>query len=207
MENKSATKKFVEIENIVDSVVILRGGALRSVIEVTSVNFELKSTDEQQGIIQAFQGFLNTVDFPLQLLSQSRKLDINKYLAEVASATAETTNELLRVQTEEYARFIKGLNELANIMTKKFYIIVPYYSTSAPTDGFFDKIKAPFSHSKATAGSVDANFAQNRSQLEERVNVVSNAITGVGVTARVLTEQELITLYYGYYNFGQTVNS
>src|SRR3989344_4887809 len=196
--SESATKKFVEIADIVDTVVILRGGALRSVIEVTSVNFDLKSANEQQGIIQAFQGFLNTIDFHLQIASQSRKLDINRYLADVAAITAETENELLKVQSEEYARFIQGLSELANIMTKKFYIIVPYYGPAVGgAKGWLGKLRGLLSKSiPPVGGASDALFAQNKAQLEERVSTVANAITGVGVTARVLIQPELLQLYY-----------
>lgn len=201
-------KNFVEVEDIRDSVVIVKGGALRSVIEVTALNFDLKSADEQQGIIQGFQGFLNTIDFPLQLLTQSRTLDIAGYLKQVERMVEGQTNELLKIQTTEYIRFIQGLSELANIMSKKFYIVVPYYSGVVVKTNALDRLRKVFSRSKkGPATTSDGEFEKSRAQLEERVNVVSNAITGSGVTARVLDAQELMSLYYGYYNFGQTIHS
>ena len=199
-----ATKDFVEIKEIRDTVVLLRGGELRSVIEVTSVNFDLKSADERTGIIQAFQSFLNTVDFPLQIITQSRKLNIEKYLSEVAKIFDQNSNDLIKVQMQEYERFIQGISELANIMTKKFYIVVPYYTEgSAQTAGILAKLRGFFSKSKSGSTVAEAEFERNKAQLEERVEVVSGAINGVGITPRILQKEELTALYYGYYNFGQ----
>ncbi len=202
----SATKAFVEIENIVENVVILRNGALRAVLEVTSMNFDLKSADEQQGVIQGFQGFLNTIDFPLQIVTQSRKLDINRYLGTVRELIEKTDNELMRVQAEEYGRFVQGLSDLANIMTKKFYVVVPYYGGPVAAKGIMDKIKSFFSKSHVSSAKAGVEFEKNRNQLNERVDVIANAISGIGVTAKVLNQQELMNLYYGYYNFGQNLN-
>ena len=127
------TKQFVDIFDIKDNVVILKNGSLRLVLEASSVNFDLKSNDEQIAIVRAFQNFLNSLDFPLQIVLHSRKLNIQNYLQQTQQIVEKVDNELLRIQGIEYIRFLKGLTELANIMSKKFYVVVPFYATESKT--------------------------------------------------------------------------
>lgn len=193
------TKDFVQIEDIKDDVVVLKGGSLRAVIEVNSMNFELKSQDEQTAIIQRFQDFLNSLDFPVQIAVSSRKLNIKGYLEEVDKIIDRQTNELLRIQASEYARFIKGLTELTNIMSKKFYIIVPFYITALQKSGL---IKGLFKSGKSGQSIKDSDFTNFKVQLEQRVNLVLDSISNTGLSGKRLNKEELANLYYQAYNPG-----
>lgn len=195
----NTTKDFVQIENIKDDVVILKGGSLRAVIEVNSMNFELKSQDEQTAIIQRFQDFLNGLDFPVQITISSRKLNIKGYLEEVDKIINGQTNELLRIQASEYARFIKGLTELTNIMSKKFYIIVPFYITALQKSGL---VKGLLKSNKNGQSLQDKDFENYKTQLEQRVNLVLDNISNTGLSGKRLNKEQLANLYYQAYNPG-----
>lgn len=134
---KSSTQSFLEIADIKDNMVILKNGTVRSVLMVSSINFALKNQDEQEGIISSFYSFLNSIDYPLQIVIQSRNLDIDDYLQKLENLSKQQTNELLRMQTLDYTQFVKELLELQSIMTKKFYVIVPYSALSDKKKGFF----------------------------------------------------------------------
>jgi len=126
MANQS-TEQLVPITDIREGVVILKNGSLRMILEVSSINFELRSGDEQIAILQGFQRFLNSVDFPLQIVVGSRELNIDSYLKAIDGIIESAENELLKIQASEYSRFIKELSSLSNIMSKKFYVVIPFY--------------------------------------------------------------------------------
>src|SRR3989344_935086 len=128
-----STKNLVDIADIVDNIVILKNGSLRTVIEVSSINFELRSEGEQVATLQNFQRFLNSTDFPLQIVVNSRRLDIEDYIKLIETTAESLTSELLKIQAAEYSKFIKELAELSNIMSKNFYIVVPFYVFEAPS--------------------------------------------------------------------------
>lgn len=202
----SSTVQFVDIADVRDILVLLKDGSLRAVIEVESVNFDLKSNDEQIGILRGYQDFLNALDFPLQIVINSRKLDITGYLALLDAAGQQQTNELLQTQVTEYSRFIKGLSELANIMTKRFFVIVPYYAieeTKTQGNGIGGKLKALFGSAKTTTVLNDENVAKYREKIEQRISVVMAGLNPLGVQTRILQQEELLNMYYGYYNPGQ----
>lgn len=204
---EQTTKDFVELADIRDSVLILKNGSLRSVIEINSMNFELKSSDEQIAIVQAFQNFLNATDFPIQILVSSRRLDINPYLKSLDSLIDEQKNELLRIQAVEYSRFVRGLTELANIMAKKFYVVVPFYAVETPAtkttkEGFLTALKSIFTPAKFIKTLTDEELELYKTQLEQRIDVTSESISGLGLESKVLGREELINLFYGYYNPG-----
>lgn len=193
----TTTKNFVQIQDIKDNIVILKGGSLRAVIEVNSMNFELKSQDEQTAIIQRFQDFLNALDFPVQILILSRRLNIKNYLDEVNKIIEGQINELLRIQALEYSRFIKGLTELTNIMSKKFYIIVPFYITIIQKKGSLSLFKR-----KEQKDVKDQDFANYKTQLEQRVNLILDNIANIGLSGIRLDKEALANLYYQLYNPG-----
>ena len=125
MANTSSTHQLIEAKEIKDGIVIFKNGGLRAVLMVSSINFALKSNEEQEAIIDRFQGFINSVDFPIQILVQSRKLDISEYLKFLNERIEVQTNELLKIQTSEYLSFIQELVKLTNVMSKFFYVIIP----------------------------------------------------------------------------------
>lgn len=203
-KTSASTRDFVEISELRDNLVILKNGSLRAVIEVNSMNFELKSTDEQTAIIRAFQNFINAVDFPLQIQINSRQLDIQPYLKSLDQVITTQTNELLKIQAVEYSRFIKGLTELANIMAKKFYVVVPYYAIETPANqgGFANALKSLLAPTKFIANLTDEQLQNYQTQLNQRVDVVLEGIAGLGLEAKVLNKDQLTKLYYSYYNPG-----
>ena len=198
------TRDFVTIADIRDGLVIMKNGSLRALVEVTSMNFELKSSDEQTAIIRAFQNFINSVDFPLQICVSSRQLDIAPYLKSLEEIIATQTNELLKIQAIEYSRFVKGLTELANIMAKKFYVVVPFYAVETPVSkaGFLTGIKSIFSSRKFAQTITEEALANYRIQLDQRVAVAVEGIAGLGLETKILDQQALTNLYYSYYNPG-----
>jgi len=200
---QSATQEMVEVTDIKDDVVVMRNGSLRSVIRIGSMNFELKSKDEQTAIIIAFQNFLNAVDFPLQIVVGSRKLDINPYLKSLEGLLETETNELLKIQINDYTRFVRGLTELSNIMDKEFYIVVPFYIAESPTaakTGVFGSLKSIFSPSKFIQSLTEEQLEGYRVQLKQRVEMVVDGIGGFGLQATVISGKDLINLYHGFYN-------
>lgn len=196
-----STKQLVEMADIRENVVFLKNGSLRAVIEVSATNFELKSEAEQTAILQNFQNFLNSIDFPLQMVITSRKLDINEYLTLVDAATNELSNELLKIQAGEYSKFVKELAELANIMTKKFYIVVPFYVFETPSKtGLLKSLTSIFKPSAAVKQLTDEQFQTYQSQLLQRVELTLDSLIGIGVKAKVLERDALMKIYYEIYN-------
>lgn len=203
------TSDFIDIADIRDTLLILKNGSLRSLVEVSSMNFELKSNDEQVAIIQAFQNFINSIDFPLQIVIRSSKLDINPYLKSLGELMDQQPNELLRIQVTEYTRFVGGLTELANIMSKKFYIVIPFYAVEAPKTkaGVLDTVKSLFAPSKFIRSLSDEELENYKVQINQRVDVVMAGIGGLGLESKLLNREELLNLFYTYYNPGQQLQT
>lgn len=195
---KSA-QEFVDIAEIKDNVVILKNGALRAVLMVSSVNFDLKSTQEQEAIIAAYQGFLNSLDFPIQILVSTRKIDIDPYLEMLDGKEKTQTNELLRFQISEYRGFIKNLVGTANIMTKSFYLIVPFALTEAKREGFFSRIQIALNPKQAMLER-QMEFENYKNQLGQRVDHIMAGLAGTGIKMEPLKTEELIELFYNAYN-------
>lgn len=206
----NSTRDFVEINDIRGPLVLMHDGSLRAIVEVESVNFDLKSQDEQIGIIRGYQDFLNSLDFPLQIVASSRKLDISKYLKLVDDLAAQTTKELMKVQLTEYSRFIKGLTELASIMRKRFYVVVPYYAVEAEVQtgkgGVLGTLKGIFKEASPHTSLTDAEVAKYQAQIDQRISIVMAGLTPLGVKAKVLEGKDLLETYYEYYNPGEELN-
>lgn len=124
--NSKPTQDFVPIKEVRDGVVILKDGSMRAVLLASSINFALKSQDEQQSILYQFQNFLNSINFSVQIFVQSRRLDIGPYINLLEDRIKFQSSELMKTQTREYMDFIRNLTESVNIMTKSFFIVIPY---------------------------------------------------------------------------------
>jgi len=135
-----STQQFLDIAEIRDNTVVMRDGTLRAVILASSINFALKSEDEQNAIISAYVGFLNTLYFPLQIIIQSRELNIEDYINDLKQKEKEQTNELLKIQTSEYIQYIQELISLGKIMNKYFYVTVPYDPLSDKRKSFLKNL-------------------------------------------------------------------
>ena len=194
----TSTQQHIEIAEIKDSVVVMKNKGLRAVLLCSSINFALKSTDEQDALIYKYQGFLNSLDFSAQIMVASRKFNIDPYISRLKLKEREQTNELLRIQTTEYIEFIKGLTQMTNIMTESFYLIVPYNPLRIEKTGLLDKITGK----KSTKSKKDAeqDFQELKSQLWQRVEFVASGLSSCGLRVAPLDTKELIELYYKLYN-------
>lgn len=206
MANPSSktTQEFVPIQEIRDGVVILRDGSMRAIILASSLNFALKSQDEQNSIIFQFQNFINSLDFSVQMFIQSRKLDIRPYTSLLEGRYKEQVNDLMKIQTREYIDFIKTFVDNTNIMSKSFFVVIPYTppllaAGESPITKFFgSKKKAP-----VMVGNTAA-FEENRSQLEQRIGVVEQGLVRCGVRVAQLGTEEVVELFYKIFNPGDT---
>ncbi|TAK95991.1 hypothetical protein EPO05_02870 [Patescibacteria group bacterium] len=198
-DTAASTQQHVEVEEIRDGLLVLRNGSLRAILAVTAINFDLKSTEEQDSIIQNYQNFINSIEFPTQIVISSRKLNITPYLDYLQTMEQKQRNELLRFQISEYRNFIKELVENSNIMTKNFYIVVPFYPVESEKGGFFEKMSTLFS-SKREIIKKREYFETYKSQLWQRVDYVASSLSGTGVKAVPLNTEELIELLYNAYN-------
>lgn len=201
MPDKS-TINLVEISEIRDGVAILRDGSLRALIDIGAINFELRSEDEQNAIVQNFQNFLNSLDFPLQIVITSRHLDIKNYLKLVDESRASLTNELLKIQAAEYGNFVREISALANIMDKQFYVVVPFYAVAnEKKGGLFGGLSDLFKKSSTQTQQIDPQkFGSYRIQLLQRVELILDGLTGMGLKSQIIESEELIKLFYNLYN-------
>ncbi len=195
------TQKFLAIDQIRDDVVLLKDGSMRSVLMSSSVNFALKSSEEQEATIYQFQNFLNSLDFSLQIVIHSRKMKIDDYLAQVKEKEKAQTDELLRVQTAEYYEFIKSFVAMTSIMSKTFYAIVPYSPATAAQaagGGLFAKFMG--GKSAAPVSDLAEKFGENKNQLWQRVEAIRAGMNTFGIRSAPLKTEELIELFFGLYN-------
>jgi len=195
----ASTQKFLDISEIKDNVVILRDGTLRAVIMVSSINFALKSEEEQNATISAYVSFLNNIDFPLQIVIQSRELNIDNYLADLRKIEKEQTNELLKMQTTEYIQYVNELISMSKIMKKSFYVIVPYNPLSDKQKSFFERFKEVFQPVNLLKMKED-KFQKRKADLFKRVDNVFGGLNSMGLNCVMLDTQSLIELYYNVYN-------
>ena len=199
-----AAQEFVPIEEIHDGVVVLKDGTLCMALIASSLNFALKSADEQKAIILQYQNFLNSLDFSVQIYIQSRRLDIRPYILLLEERMRVQPNDLLKIQTREYIQFVKNFTDTVAIMTKTFFVVVPYAPpiVGKGSNGFFASL---FGKKTSTTDTVTQreNFEQNRAQLEQRTNVVASGLTSSGVRALPLGTEELVELFYKIFNPGE----
>jgi len=196
---KVSTQQFLDIAEIKDDCVILRDGTMRAVLLASSINFALKSEDEQNAVIEAYIRFLNNLSFSLQIVIQSRELNISSYLEYLSQKEKEQTNRLLKAQTGDYIGYIKELTSIGKIMNKRFYVVIPYSPLSDKHKGFFSLL----GESLKPATSIklkEKSFLQYKDLLGRRVESVMNGLEAMGVKSTRLDTQSLIELYYNTYN-------
>ncbi len=196
----NSTQQFVDVERIRDGVVELKNGSLRSVVMVGGINFELKSEEEQNGIISAYQNFLNALDFSIQIVIHSRKLNIDHYLEKMNQVRDREENELLRNQVAEYIEFVRGFVKENEIMAKNFFVVVPYDGGGiAELKQGFSRF-LPFGKKKNEAKEKQETFEQKVMQLRQRVDETVSGLERIGLRAIALNDDELVELYYNLYN-------
>lgn len=199
ISKKKSTQQYLDIAEIRENTLIMRDGTLRSVIMASSINFALKSEDEQNAIISSYVGFLNNIDTQLQIVVQSRELNIDNYLETLGQKGKEQTNELLKMQTTEYIQYINELISLGKIMNKRFYVIVSYNPLSDKQKGFFSRLVESFKPSTLIKMK-EEKFLRRRSDLTRRTEKIIGGLASMSVNAVQLDTQSLIELFYNTYN-------
>jgi len=203
--NKSRpTQDFIPIREVRDGFAILKDGSMRAIIIASSLNFALKSVDEQNSIIYQFQSFLNSLDFSIQIFVESRKLDIRPYLALLDSRLKEQLSDLMKIQIQEYIEFIKNFTENTNIMTKTFFVVIPYSPAILQQGTIIDKLNPRKKSEERQMEQKVEQFEENRSQLEERISVVEQGLVRCGIRVVQLGTEEIIELFYKIFNPGDT---
>lgn len=197
-----STQEFVPVSEVRDGVVVLKDGSLRAILLASSINFALKSEDEQTAFIVQFQNFLNSLDFSVQIFVQSRMLDIRPYVATLEVAYKNQLDDLMRIQIREYIEFVKSFTEAANIMTKNFFVVVPFSpALNITRKGPISLI--PSFGKKPTTIETNKTFEENVSQLEQRIGIVQQGLVRTGVRTVQLGTEEAIELLYKMFNPGE----
>ncbi|MEK7614948.1 MAG: TraC family protein [Patescibacteria group bacterium] len=193
------TVNYLDIAEIRDDMVILKDGTVRAVLLVSSINFALKAEDEQEAIIQAYMSFLNGLEFPVQIVVHSRKMNIDPYLKALKEQERVTQNDLLRTQIGDYQAFVSELVELGQIMQKRFYIVLPYDPLTNKRKNFWTRLSE--SMSPAAAAKLNAKQLADRiEQMYRRVDQIQGELNSMSLNSARLDTQSLIELYYNVYN-------
>ncbi len=196
----NSTQQFVEIDKIKDGIITLKNGGLRSVVMVAGLNFELKSEEEQDIIISSYQDFLNSLDFSVQIMIHSRKLNIENYLQKMEEIKVKEPNELLKNQIDEYITFIRDFVKQNEIMTKNFFVVIPYEGAGLKEAKKGIMSMLSFGKKKDNKKEQQESFDQQMSQLRQRIDQVLAGLERIGLRSVVLNDDELVELYYNLYN-------
>jgi len=203
MLNAKATQEFVPIKEVRDGIIVLKDGGLRAIILANSVNLSLKSDDEQKATILQFQSFLNTLDFTVQISVQSRRLDIRPYLVLLEDRMKVQNEPLLKLQTKEYIDFVRNFTESVSIMTKTFFVVVPYTRTVLSSDRSILKGLFNRKSKEEVKLASQEDFEEKRSQLEERVSVIEQGLSRCGIKSAQLGTEEIVEVFYKVFNPGE----
>lgn len=203
MPESKPSQSFVPVKEVRNGVIVLKDGGYRGILMCSSINFALKSEDEQKAIIGGFQSFLNTLDFSIEIVVHSRRMDIRPYLALLQTRESSQTTELMRIQLREYIQFVKNFIEGSDIMTKIFYVVIPYDAPPVKvTSGALPFLPTP-SGGKGSAEGLSDAFEESRIQLEQRMTVVTAGLMSSGVRAVPLDTEAIIELMYRSFNVGE----
>ena len=196
-----STQDTLLIAEIKDGIVIMKDGSLRGVILGSAVNFDLMSSPEQESVEAAYQGFLNSLHFPIQIVIKSQKIDISNYLEKLDGLSAEQPNELLANLMEDYIANIRSLVEEVNIMDKQFYVVVPYFPlvTTQKSANIVSNIQTVLKPTPQITVS-EEDFHKYKQELSQRMALAANGMSQMGLRAISLGTQELVDLYYSWYN-------
>lgn len=204
--NPNSTQNSLQIAEIRDGLVIMNDGTFRSVVMVKSINFDLMSTGEQESVEYGYQGFLNSLYFPVQIFIRSQKVDLQPYIEKLDKVRTEHDNMLLALLMEDYIGYIDALSQQTNIMDKKFYVVIPYASTPdaekalTSNKGFIHGLSALFSNKEQRIVINEKELEKAKTELRNRVQAVLSGLMQCGIKGLPLDTQELIELYYDTYN-------
>lgn len=204
--NPNSTQNVLQIAEIRDGIVIMSDGSFRSVVMVKSINFELMSPQEQDAVEFSYQGFLNSLYFPIQIFMRSQQVDLKPYIEKMDTIRAQHDNMLLATLMEDYMAYVENLIEHSNIMDKNFYVVVPFFpkeDSKAPlkeTKNLFTGITSLFKPSDGKVVITEFDLDNAKTELRNRVQAILNGLMTCGVKGLPLDTQELIELYYDSYN-------
>lgn len=202
--NPTSTQNHLQIAELRDGVVILKDGSFRAVVACKSINFDLMSATEREGVEYSYQNFLNSLTFPVQILIRSKKVDIGPYLEKLVKIRTSQDNMLLNVLMDDYINYIDILAQEANIMEKSFFVVVPYFP-AGDLQNIKEQTKGAFGRAfkKDSSSTVKVNrqvFAKAKEEIQNRVNLVIGGLESVGVRSKRLDTKQLSQLYYNFYN-------
>jgi hypothetical protein len=201
LQNSPASQEFVPIKEVRNGIAILNDGSLRAIMLASSINFALKSQEEQRAVITQFQNFINSLDFSVQMSVQSRNLDIEPYLDKLQKQYKTEENQLLQTQIQEYIEFIRTFTDDASIMRKAFFVIVPYNRAVINQDGgIMDTLGGLFGGNENQ--TKDEAFEEARNQLDQRIGIIEQGLVRTGVRVTQLETEETIELFYQLLNPG-----
>ncbi|MCF7831027.1 hypothetical protein K9M41_03490 [Candidatus Gracilibacteria bacterium] len=197
-----STQRYLQFAGVRDNTLILKNGGLRAVMEVSSVNFSLKSEEEQDSIIGSYQQFMNSIDFPVQILVRSRKLDIDNYLEDLRQKMRNLKNILLQEQMKDYIEYVQKLVEYSDIMEKRFFVVIPQNPARAEKKSLISKFLAYIMPDDTVMDILKRRkeFKELKRQLDQRVNVVETALGNCGLNVNQLETEKIIELFYQVYN-------
>ena len=204
--NPNSTQNTLQIAEIRDGIVIMNDGSFRAVIMVKSINFDLMSPQEQEAVEYAYQGFLNSLYFPVQIFMRSQKIDLQSYIARLDKIRSEHDNMLLAMLMEDYINYITDLSQQTNIMDKRFYVVIPFFPTTevqkalTQSKNFLSGLKTLFVPKEERITVNEADLMKAKTELRNRVQAVLSGLLQCGVQGLPLDTQELIELYYDTYN-------
>jgi hypothetical protein len=197
----ASTQRHLSIAEVRNDTVLLKNGGLRAILQVEALNFNLKSEVEQQGIIQGYGAFVNTLTFPIQIVVRSMKTNVDDYLAQLRKIGEKHENQLLKQQVEDYVRFIERTLDVADIMQKRFFVVIPFDRSlrqKTLIEQFLEWISPDDSATKAAQRARE--FAPAARQLNERVELVGAGLSNIGLHTHRLNTRELLEVYYQIYN-------
>ncbi len=204
--NPNSTQNALQIAEVRDGIVIMNDGSFRCVVMVKSINFDLMSGQEQEAVEYSYQGFLNSLYFPIQIFLRSQKIDLQPYIAKLDKIRTEHDNMLLALLMEDYIGYIDALSQQTNIMDKKFYVIIPFFpladvkQTLAQSKNFFSGIATMFNNKEQHVTIHEADLENAKAELRNRVQAVLSGLLQCSIQGLPLDTQELIELYYDTYN-------
>lgn len=176
----------------------MKDGSLRSILLVSSINFALKSSEEQEDVILRYQGFLNSLNFPIQIVMQSRQMDLTEYLHRLSQRAENEPNEQIRFQTQHYVSFMQKILTAANIMDKRFYVVIAHEPLGLVKRGLLDRLLHPTK--QVTVQMTEKEFNQYSIELEEKVALIGNGLASMGLRSARLETKDVIELFYATYN-------
>jgi len=200
-----ATQQIIPIADIRDNLVVLQNGELRAVLKVSGINFDLYANREKEQILYAFQTFLNALDFPIQILVQSRPVNLDPYLEKLKTLAPQQPTDALRIETYEYINFIQQLGRLGTLMDKSFYVIIGYAPIPIHPKSIWQKLS--FQISGPPQEIVLRRYKEAKRKLFERTKVAASGLAGIGLQVAQLTNPELIELFFSCYNPGAQVRN